>query len=48
MTNRNKTIIYTGVTNDLKRRVQEHKDVKRVSALRMWRKVVRVIAPFEF
>jgi putative endonuclease len=25
MTNRNKTVIYTGVTNDLKKRVQEHK-----------------------
>ena len=28
MTNRNKTVIYTGVTNDLKMRVQEHKDKK--------------------
>ncbi len=28
MTNRNKTVIYTGVTNDLKRRVQKHKDKK--------------------
>ena len=28
MTNRNKTVIYTGVTNDLKRRVQYHKDKK--------------------
>jgi len=26
MTNRNKTVIYTGLTNDLRRRVQEHKD----------------------
>ena len=26
MTNRNKTVIYTGLTNDLKRRVQEHRD----------------------
>ena len=28
MTNLNKTVIYTGVTNDLKRRVQKHKDKK--------------------
>ena len=28
MTNRNKTVIYTGVTNDLKRGVQEHKAKK--------------------
>ena len=28
MTNRNKTVIYTGLTNDLKRRVQEHRDNK--------------------
>ena len=28
MTNRNKSVIYTGVTNDLKRRVQEYKDKK--------------------
>ncbi len=28
MTNRNKTVIYTGLTNDLRRRVQEHKDKK--------------------
>jgi len=28
MTNRNKTVIYTGITNDLRRRVQEHKDKK--------------------
>jgi len=28
MINRNKTVIYTGVTNDLKRRAQEHKDQK--------------------
>ena len=28
MTNRNKTVIYTGVTNDLKRRIQEHRDKK--------------------
>jgi len=26
MTNRNKTVIYTGVTNDLVRRVQQHRD----------------------
>ena len=28
MTNRNKTVIYTGMTNDLRRRVQAHKDGK--------------------
>jgi len=28
MTNRNKTVIYTGVTNDLSRRVRQHKDKK--------------------
>ncbi|MBN1973669.1 MAG: GIY-YIG nuclease family protein [Sedimentisphaerales bacterium] len=28
MTNRNKTVIYTGVTNNLQRRVQEHRDGK--------------------
>lgn len=28
MTNRNKTVIYTGVTNDLRTRVQQHKDKK--------------------
>ena len=28
MTNRTKTVIYTGVTNDLKRRVRQHKDKK--------------------
>jgi len=26
MTNRNKTVIYTGLTNNLERRVREHKD----------------------
>lgn len=26
LTNRNKTVLYTGVTNDLKRRLKEHKE----------------------
>ncbi len=26
ITNKNKTVLYTGVTNNLKRRLQEHKD----------------------
>ncbi|MEJ2649425.1 MAG: GIY-YIG nuclease family protein [Sedimentisphaerales bacterium] len=28
MTNQNKTVIYTGMTNDLRNRVQQHKDRK--------------------
>jgi len=28
MTNRSKTVIYTGVTNDLRKRVRQHKDKK--------------------
>ena len=28
MTNRNKTVIYTGVTSDLQKRAQQHKDKK--------------------
>ena len=28
MTNRNKSVIYTGVTNNLRRRVSQHKDKK--------------------
>ena len=28
MTNHNKTVIYTGLTNNLERRIQEHKDGK--------------------
>lgn len=31
MTNRNKTVIYTGVTNDLRIRVCQHKDKKNCS-----------------
>ena len=26
LTNKNKTVLYTGVTNDLKRRLREHKE----------------------
>lgn len=28
MTNRNKTVIYTGITNNISKRVQDHKDKK--------------------
>jgi len=28
MTNRNKTVIYTGLTNNIRKRVQDHKDGK--------------------
>ena len=36
MTNRNKTVIYTVLTNDLRRRVQDHKDKKGSSFTRRY------------
>jgi len=46
MTNRNKTVIYTGVTNDLKRRVQEHRDKKGCSFTKRYN--ITMLVYYEF